>query len=357
MKFDKGETRRKAGLVVNATADEPSQKTKGKKMAHNIETFADGTAAFASSREVAWHQLGTVTENAMTAEEALEMAQLNWQVKVSEETISTEIDGQIIKLDGKYLTYRDHPKTGISALGVVGNRYTPIQNLEAFSFLNHLADETGAVFETAGSLKGGRQVFMSMKMPFGLTLNGADAHDMYIFATNSHDGSIAFTAAVTPIRVVCTNTVNMALRAAKSKATFKHTRNAVEKVQQARELLGLTFKYQEAFEQEVQSLLDQAMTDAQFEKFVEQMFPYRKGDDTSKRGVTKVDNKRNDVLGLWKAPTQLNIANTKWAAYNAVTEYADWFMPVRGDDEDRAERIVSGGADYVKDKAYALLTR
>lgn len=326
---------------------------------HNLETFADGTVAFASAREVAWHKLGTVTEDAMTAEEALDKAQLNSVVKVSDNPVTVEIAGQKLTIPNKFVTYREHAKTGITPLGVVGNRYVPIQNAEAFSFLNYLVDESGAIFETAGSINNGRQVFMSIKMPESMTFNGADAVDMYIVATNSHDGSKSFTAAVTPIRPVCTNTINLALRAAKSKVTLRHTVGATQKVQQARELLGIVFKYQDAFQEQVNELIDQTMTNSQFDQFVERMFPYSKAEDTSARGITKVNIKREALQELWVAPTQKVVANTKWAAYNAVAEYADWILPVRGENSEkaRAQRIVTGGVDFLKNRALQLLTR
>ena len=329
-------------------------------MAHNLETFEDGSVAFASAREIAWHKLGTVTAGAMTAEEALDIAQLNSVVKVSENPVTVNIDGLTYQLPNKFITYRDHPKKGITPYGVVGNRYTPIQNHEAFSFLNHLVDESGAIFETAGSIGDGRQVFVSIKMPDSVKLSGnADLIDMYIMATNSHDGSKSFTAAVTPIRPVCTNTVAMALKSAKSKVTLKHTVGATHKVQQARELLGLVFEYQTEFQEEVERLLDESFTNSQFEQLVERIFPYTKGEDTSKRGVTKIDMKRDALLELWTAPTQKVVANTKWAAYNAVVEYADWVLPVRGANAEvaRAERIVTGGVDFLKNRALSLLTR
>ena len=230
-------------------------------MASNIEQFADGSSAFFSAREVAWHKLGTVTEGALTAEAALKTAQLDSVVKVSEEPIFTKVDGQEIQLDKKFLTYRNHPKKGLTALGVVGTRYTPIQNLEAFEFLNHIADETGAVFETAGSLGNGERVFMTMKFPESMKLaSGQDVIDNYIMAVNSHDGSSAFIVAVTPIRAVCTNTVRLALAQAKSKISLKHTSGATAKVQQARETLGIVWKYQEEFQLEVESLLSQKLS-------------------------------------------------------------------------------------------------
>lgn len=330
-------------------------------MAANIEQFADGTSAFFSNREPAWHRLGTVTDGAQSAEDALRIAQLDSVVKVSEVPIYTKVDGKEISLSNKFLTYRDHPKAGLTALGVVGNRYTPIQNLEAFSFLNHIADESGAVFETAGSLGNGERVFVSMKMPESMKLaSGQDVVDNYIFAMNSHDGSSAFTVAVTPIRVVCTNTVRLGLRKAVSKISLKHTAGATAKVQQARETLGLVFKYQEEFEKEVEQMLKVKFTDAQFKKFVEDLIPEPKKSEPSVRQLNSVEKKRDELLALWKAPTQQNVAGTAWAAYNAVAEWADWAKSIRGAEDKetlRAERSVLGGADKLKAKAQLLLAR
>ena len=329
-------------------------------MAHNIEQFADGTSAFFSAREVAWHKLGTVTENALTAEEALKTAQLDSLVKVSEEPIYTKVDGKEIILPKKFLTYRNHPKKGLTALGVVGNRYTPIQNLEAFEFLNHIADETGAVFETAGSLGNGERVFMTMKFPDSMMLGGVDLIDNYIMAVNSHDGSSAFTVAVTPIRAVCTNTVRLALSSAKSKISLKHTSGATQKVQQARETLGIVFKYQEAFEQEIEAMLSMKVTDAQYKKFVEALIPEPKKKDASERQINSVEKKRGELMALWNAPTQQNVAGTAWAAYNAAVEWADWVKPIRSkEDKDdlRSERMLFGGAEKFKAKAQLLLAK
>lgn len=330
-------------------------------MAHNIEQFADGSSAFFSAREVAWHKLGTVTEGALNAEDALKTAQLDSIVKVSELPIYTKVDGKEIELPKKFLTYRNHPKKGLTALGVVGNRYTPIQNLEAFEFLNHIADETGAVFETAGSLGNGERVFMTMKFPESMALaSGQDVIDNYIMAVNSHDGSSAFIVAVTPIRAVCTNTVRLALSSAKSKISLKHTAGATQKVQQARETLGVVFKYQEAFEAEVEAMLSIKVSDAQYKKFVEAVIPEPKKKEATDRQLNSIEKKRGELMALWNAPTQQNVAGTAWAAYNAVAEWADWVKPIRSaDDKDdlRAERMLFGGAEKLKAKAQLLLTK
>lgn len=327
-------------------------------MAANIEKFADGSAAFFSNREVAWHKLGTVTDGAQTADQALKIAQLDSVVKVSEQPIFTNVDGQQIQLDGRFLTYRNHPKKGLTALGVVGQRYTPIQNSEAFEFLNHIADESGAVFETAGSLGNGERVFMSMRFPESMKLaNGADTVDHYIMATNSHDGTSAFTVAVTPVRVVCTNTVRLALKNAVSTIKLRHTSGATAKVQQARETLGVVWKYQEEFQLQVERLLSEKFSNSDYYNFVNALIPEPRF-DASERAKNYAESTRADLIGLWNAPTQQNVAGTKWAAYNAVAEYEDWAKPVRGGDDKavlRAERIVNGNSETLKQKAQLLL--
>ena len=155
-----------------------------------------------------------------------------------------------------YATVRDNPFTGrAEALGVVGTGYEPLQNEDHAEFLNNLADQSGAVFDTAGSLRGGRQVFITMQLPDSLRIGGTDAVDLNIAALNSHDGSGAFRILVTPVRVVCANTQAAALAAHASSFSIRHTRNAKAAVAAARDALGLTFSYVEAFEAEAERLI------------------------------------------------------------------------------------------------------
>lgn len=331
-------------------------------MAHRLEEFEDGTTAFFTAREVAWHKLGTVTEGALTAEQALETAYLDWQVLKSDEPVSTIVpayDGgemETITYKDKFMTYRYHPKSfKAEPLGVVGSRYTPVQNQEAFNVLNAIADESGAVFETAGSIDNGRKVFMTMKLPDSIQVGGVDKIDMYLMAWNTHDGTSSFNILVTPIRVVCQNTLTAAIKGAEQSYFLRHTAGVTNKIQAARDALKLTFKYQAEFEKEAELLFKQSMTDKQFADLVEFIFPIK--DEESPRAVTMAETARATAMGLWKAPTQANIANTKWAAYNALVEYADWAKPIRDANPDtaRAIRIVTGGGDRFKNKVLNLL--
>jgi len=325
-------------------------------MSHQLEQFTDGTTAFFTAREVAWHKLGTVTADALTADDALRTAQLDWEVLKSDSPVSVSVGDDLVSFKEKFMTYRANPKTKKpEALGVVGSRYTPLQNSEAFAFLNDLSDESGAVFETAGSIDNGRKVFMTMKMPDGLEIGGVDSVNLYLMAWNTHDGSSSFNVAVTPIRVVCQNTLSWAIDSAVSNFAWRHTPKMTSKVQVARETLGLTFKFVEAFEKQAEKLLAQGFTDQQFFKLVEKLIPV---DEESLRVQNVAEEARGALMGLWKAPTQANVANTKWAAINAVVEYSDWAKPVRGANQAvaRAEKIVTGANNSFKSRALALLS-
>lgn len=331
-------------------------------MAHHIETFGSQAAAV-YARQDAWHRLGTTVKGrAFTAEEAMKLGHLGgWDVrKVPLSAVEVGSDG-VTTLDVPgFATVRTHPFTGRpEALGVVGSGYTPLQNEEHAEFLNRLADESGAVFDTAGSLRGGRTVFVTMRLPETMRVGGADDIDLNIAALNSHDGSSAFRILVTPVRVVCANTQSAALRDHVSSWSIRHTRNAKAAVQAAREALGLTFAYVEEFEREAERMVSESMTDAQFWAMVGGVFG--KADEDASTRAKNAQRERDARLGhLWHvAPTQESIRGTRWAAYQAVTEYVDHFAPVRGKGGDelavRAERVLTSPQfDEAKRKAFAL---
>ncbi|WP_369776264.1 DUF932 domain-containing protein [Streptomyces sp. R33] len=332
-------------------------------MAHEIEQFSDGTAAFVSARESAWHNLGTVTTSAMTAEEAMGLAALDsWNVRLVglHATEMTAEGTTLLDVPNHRASVRTHPKTGQpETLGVVGPDYTPMQNEEHAEFLNHLVDESGAHFETAGSLKGGRQVFLTMKLPQNMTIGSDDAVDLYIAAFNSHDGSTAFRIVVTPVRVVCANTLRAALRNTKSSYTVRHTSGARARVAQARQALGLTFRYAEEFEKAAQRMLDVEMSTPGLRKIVDELWPLEGSDSARKK--TNRDTRWASIRNLFEqADTQAGIRGTAWAGYNAITEYANHVAPARGADPAaktavRAERVITGTADDVMERAFRLL--
>jgi phage/plasmid-like protein (TIGR03299 family) len=333
-------------------------------MGHQIETHGSQAAAV-FARTDAWHRLGTtVRDRAFTAEEAMTLGHLGgWDVRTAPlaATVVNEAGGHILQVPDKVATVRTNPFTGEpDVLGVVGGRYTPLQNEDHAELLNLLAHESGAVFETAGSLRGGRQVFLTMQLPHSIQVAGTDRVDPYIAALNSHDGTSAFRVLVTPMRVVCANTQAAAIRDHVSSVCFKHTANAKAAVQQARTTLGLTVKYCEAFAAEAEQLVNTTTTDAQFWALIHNLYPPTPADAPTRSRNADAD--RTQALAtLWHdAPTQNGIRGTAWAAYQAVTEYVDHYAPVRvndGHETARATRLLTTEEpDRIKRAAWAALT-
>src|SRR6056300_1712422 len=248
-------------------------------MAHELETV-NGETAFASLREPAWHQLGTVFNEEVSTSKMLELAKLNdWDVRLEEVPMP---DGFASDRKYNYVT-RTNPfdRTQNDVLGIVGERYRILQNEELFDFGDALLDGGGR-WETAGSIKGGRQVFGSLALERETVLDPTGVSDKvntYLLVNTSHDGSIAIQASITPVRVVCANTLNLALgnrgRGGSVKQSFKirHTATASGKVQQAREALGLAHKYMDEFDKMAQAMIETEVTKAQFDKVVEALYP------------------------------------------------------------------------------------
>lgn len=328
-------------------------------MSHEIEMLEDGTASFFSAREIPWHNLGQITDRALTAEEALSEARLNWVVTL-EEMQATVLKGDgvsTIPVPDKFATVRTRIDGTSDVLGVVGNRYTVLQNADAFAFCNNIVDEGGAHFETAGSLYNGRRVFLSMKLPNDILVGGQDLVENYILVTNSHDGSSPVTVAITPVRAVCKNTVGAALSSAVKTFKVRHSASIDGRLSEARQALEVSWKYTDEFSAVAEDLYSQEMSKNEFGNYINTLWtPPAKFDNN--KANTIWDNRYDALMDLWNADTQANIAGTKWAAYNTVIEYLDWFSPTRGNedkDERRAERIIDGSMENVKDNALRVL--
>ena len=332
-------------------------------MAHMLDEWADGSASFVAARQHAWHRLGEVLPAGFTAAQAMSHARLGgWNVRKQplQTTPILGTDGvAVLDVPEQFATIRTNPVTGRpDVLGVVGSGYTPIQNEQHADLLDALVDESGAHFETAGSLRGGRQVFITMKMPITMRVGGVDPVDLYLIACNSHDGTSAFRLLVSPVRVVCANTQAAAFRRARSSFSIRHTAGARGQIAQARAALGLTFAYAEAFEAEAEAMIAQTVTDDQFSALVAAVWPIEKKSD---RARTIGANRQHALTRLWRhSPTNTEIRGTKWAAYQAITEYTDHVAPVsakRYQADVRAERVVtSGTVAQVKTRAFDLIT-
>lgn len=313
--------------------------------------------------------LGTdLGDHPFTAQEALEFAQLaNWNVRKTPLTTkaSVSVGGEDVEFDldvpRQFATVRDNPETKMpQVISTVGNSYVPIQNEEQVDLLDAILDQGGATVATAGSLFDGRRVFFSMKMPMGMQVAGIDAHDLYLTSFNSHDGDSSFYFAVTPVRVRCMNAQAAALKQAVSSFSIRHTANAKNTISEARRVLELTFKNSEAFELEMEKLMNSTMTTRQFTAFAEKLWTPPAAD--ASRTITTRHGERLDLVKnlFVKSPTLTDFRGTKYAAYNAMTEYLDHFSPVpstasNGQEVRALRTVTSDVVRKTKERAFAML--
>lgn len=326
-------------------------------MSHELEVVGD-QASFASARLDAWHGLGQVVDHTMTAEEVLKEAHLaNWDVR-KQEIFTPDQNGEMLLVPGRYSVVRTSPWDGKTTepLGVVGDGYTIVQNEAHAELLNVLVEESGAHFETAGAIRGGRVVFVSMKLPDSMLIGGVDAVDTYIVAMNSMDGSKAFTLYTTEVRPVCANTLNWGLRMAQNTWTTRHTSRVEKNLRaQARQALELTFKRTDAFSAEAEQLINTSMTQTQFEELIRENYGAPK--EAAQAAVTRAEKRVDKLTELFAdASTHKEVRNTAWAGLNALTEYSDHFAPARGEDKDMARLTRAALDPAFKDEAHRLIT-
>ena len=328
---------------------------------HEIEIDqTTGRAAFFSARVPAWHRLGQLVPEAVNAADALRLAHLDWTVTKEQQTVTVLSESGVSTLvSPDVATVRVNPFTGLpEILGTVSPGYEVVQNSELAPFLDAIVAESGAHFETAGSLRGGSRVFLSLKLPTGIMVGGVDRVDNYLVVTNSHDGGSSLTAVITPTRVVCANTLSVALAHNVSSVKLRHTTNVKDRMAQARQTLGVTVKYLDEFEAIANSMLATSVTNGEFDRLIKAVWPEKDTrTDKSTRGATIAANRTAKVTDLFRnAGTNEVGRGTAWGAWNAVTEYLDHFQG-SGDPDRSAERVALGGTDALKRKALALLTR
>jgi phage/plasmid-like protein (TIGR03299 family) len=326
-------------------------------MAHEIEEL-DG-AAYAL--KPAWHGLGAVLDHLMTADEALEAAQLGWEVGLEpmHDRFGAVVDGP--RGSWRWTVRKDLPETDVRRyLGRLTSDYTVVQNRELFSYCEALCGESGAKFESALSMRNGRLVAVVLNAGESMAVKD-DVIEQYFVATTSHDGSRQLDLLFTPIRVVCSNTLSMALEGAKNRATLMHVGDVSKRALVAAECLKEGRAYFDR-QQGVLTELAEAQVDAAFERaYLEVLFP---AGDTP-RAQTAADKQRSAVADLFHGGQagafQVACHGTAYGLYNAVVEYVDHGIARQGGrtEESRAESLLlqGNGLQARKQQAFDVLQR
>lgn len=303
---------------------------------------SDGTRdLFASHRMPAWHGLGNVfTDEVTDYKTMLVKAGLDgWEVH----EVPAEVEGH------RFVTPTKHIVANIGGekviLGTTGERYEIVQNEDAFSFLQSLND--GARWETAGAIKDGRTVFGSIALDREIVLdpNGvADVVKSYLLVSSSHDGSGCVRGGRTGVRVVCQNTLNIALPGIEQGFKFRHTMTVAERMALGAEEWRKNNVYFDAFEQEAQSLLKQKVTDKAYYGLVTTLFP--KPEEDVKGAVKKWEKRQELFTQAWKGKPNAGIKGTGWGAFNALTEANQWGRNIQTGRENGQENFYAAGAGF-----------
>ena len=280
-------------------------------MAANVETMF-------YVRETPWHGLGTRVMEAPSSKEALGLAGLDW--KVVQEPVYTQAEELI---EGYKANVRD---TDRKVLGVVTNRYRIIQNEEAFGFTDALLGE-GVRYETAGSLQGGRKVWLLARLPHEYIISG-ERISPYLVFSNAHDGSGAVRVALTPIRVVCNNTLNLALSTAKRSWSMMHTGNVQEKLEEAKDTLFRAETYMDSLGKEFDELRKKKLTDKQVMDYIEILLPME--DNTTPQQRKNISRLREDMCRRYfDAPDLKTVGKNAYRFINSISDYVSHAEPLR----------------------------
>ena len=298
-----------------------------------------------STREKPWHGLGTVVREAPTSENALRLAGLDWNVV--QEAIYTPFRE---KIEGFKANVRD---TDRKVLGVVSDRYKVVQNVEAFSFTDELLGH-GVRYETAGSLSGGRRVWLLARLPREYIIAG-ERISPYLVFSNTHDGSGSVKVAVTPVRVVCNNTLNLALETAQRSFSMVHTGNISDKITEARDTLFKAESYMDRLGAEFEQLHQQKVTDAEVQKYIELLIPMES--NATRTQEKNVNRLREDLaMRYYDAPDLQKVGKNAYRFINAVSDFATHAEPLRRTanySENLFSRTVDGNP--MIDRAYQLV--
>jgi phage/plasmid-like protein (TIGR03299 family) len=319
-------------------------------LAHQSE-IEDGSASLAVNLRTnpAWHSFANKVFNqdeAVTTAKMLAGAKLaNWNVQL--ESVSDLLADNYTTVSDNYLVVRDNPYTTgqKDVLSVVGSRYKTVQNEDLFAFADNIHDGNPDVYwESAGSLKNGRLVYGSLSIPRTMILDPKGANDetkLYLIVYTSHDGSVAVQSAITPVRVMCQNTLNLAMRKAKQSFKIRHTQTVDGKIAAAREALGLTLSYFDEFEKQAQELFQIEVDNKKFSEIINKMYPKPEAD--KKGSLKKWENKVVLLDELYhNSPTNANIKGTAWGVVNALTERLDYYRTARKGNGDSLMAGASG---------------
>lgn len=316
-------------------------------MAHNLEQRGSRASMFYTG-EVPWHRIGQALNHPANASDAMEAANLDYTVV--KKPLKAVINGrQYSDVPNAFATVRTDTN---QVLGVVGARYEPVQNIDAFNFFDPLVDREEAIYHTAGVLGRGEKIWLLAKLPDYIKVGPKkDPVEKFVLLYNSHDGSSHIRVKMTPIRVVCQNTLTAALSGTESEVRIKHTQSAQDKLLEAHQILGLTNQLYAQLDFIFNRMTLRKVTGSQLVEYVKTLIP----DNPQAENNTRTENMRNNIISLHDTVQDASMhRGNLFGAFNAVTEFVDHY----GSSKDASKQLRSiwfgGTGEQLKRKAYQL---
>lgn len=315
-------------------------------MSHHLNIRSDGRASMMYVGEAPWHGLGVRLPKLATSAEAIEAAGLDYHV--DKKPLFTKSAGKRqLEVPDHFCTIRRD--TG-DILGVVGKRYTVLANKDAFTCFDALVGEGEAIFETAGALGKGETIWLLAKLPGYIRIGRHDEVKKYLLLTNSHDGSSMVRTKLSPVRVVCNNTLSSALSGSEQEIRIRHTPSAVDRLQEAHKLLGLTNQLYQELEMIFNRMSVKRITERQLIEFVKSLVP----DNEEASFNTRTENIRSKILELNETGAGSEYSRgSLWGAVNAVSEFTDHVQNSK-DPMKRLNSVWFGGGEKLKLRAFQL---
>jgi phage/plasmid-like protein (TIGR03299 family) len=341
-------------------------------MAHNLNfNEQTGMHNFFSVKEKAWHGLGKIVQEYPTSKEAIQFAGLNYKVEkrklfTYKNPDSDKVDNNENEINSKikvpdfYATVRTDTN---QVLGVVGKDYELVQNEDAFSFFDSIVGGDGILYETAGALGNGERIFITAKLPDYIKVGNDDLIEKYLFLTTSHDGYGSISAAFTPIRIVCNNTLTAALNNCANSIKIRHTHNVKERLEQAHKLMGISNQLSEHLGTIFNRWAKIQITDVKVKRLIQlAMVPNKEVFNNIQRG------KEDELSTCFKnicdrvyeyamtSPSQLTetTRGTLFGAYNAITGYFQNVRSYRDEEAKLKSLLFAGTAQARTQKGFKL---
>lgn len=318
-------------------------------MAHELEII-NGQAQMFFRGESPWHKLGRMIpqEQRLTSQEAIVAAGLDWTAETK----------SLFLGDGSLAPANAVVRSDTNAiLGVVGKDYMPLQNINAFTFFDSFIESNQAQYETAGSLRDGKRVWVLAKINADIdVVKGNDILERYVLLSNSHDGTTAVRAGFTNIRVVCANTLAVSHSSANSRLIrVRHGRNVRENLDRVAEIMNLANREFEATLEQYKFLANREINSTDLEKYVKMVMVGDKKLELNPEAGSRILNKVIPLFEKGRGNDMNEIKGTYWAAYNAISEYLQYEKG--NDDQIRIDSLMFGQSATLLDNALKVAVK